>query len=374
MSARKVTLSDIAKKANVSTALVSCILNGKGRASERVRNKVLALLDEAGYRPKYTRKSFYLLADLDRIAESGKSIPFMRMIRGIEATLDEEGIHLQVEFLSSPEQNSAKGLTVQFEAVAERQPGAVFVATDESWLDRACAFFSGRGIPLMQIGYDTENARYPAVVVDSFAGARAAVRELIERGHHRIAVLRWLWNLSAVNSTNKFAGFKAGLADAGLELRPEYVREIRTSWRENGYTPARSDVEALLALPEPPTALFVDNSGISLSLLYPVPEDRGAVPDAVRSLDTIHFEDWPLDPVEDTLVHKLFHASRCTSVLAIDWEAIGRIASRLLVEQVRNGGTAAPSAIRVAPVLQRLEGRKRTPLNDTTHSSTGDTP
>jgi LacI family transcriptional regulator len=374
----KVTLKDIAKRADVSTALVSCILNGKGRASEKVRSKVLALLEEAGYRPRYARKSFFYLLDLNRITESGKTIPVMRMLKGAEQTLDEDGIHLQVEFISSgegdasaplrsPRSNSGplhgQSLREQLEFILQSQPGAVFVGTDEPWLDRACAFFDKAGVPLMQMGYDTEIPRYSAVVVDSFSGAHSATRLLLEHGHRRVATLRWCYAVAAVNSNRKFAGYSAALTDAGLSVDPAYVKTITTGQMESRWTPARTCLEELLRLPEPPTALFVENSFVSMPLLYSLPGDHGSLPPAVRGLDMVHFEDWPLDPAEDIAAGKLGHQLRSTTVLAIEWEAIGRLAARMLVEKVRGTGAAQPGVVRIAPLLQQLNGNQRTTID-----------
>jgi len=363
------TLRDIAQKADVSTALVSCILNGKGRASEAVRTKVLAMLEQAGYRPKYARRSFYFVVDIDRISESGKSVPFMRMLKGVEKVLDDEGIHLQVEFLSHSERDTPQGLAAQFQAILERQPGAVLVPTDETWLDRACAFFAGRNIPLMQLGYDTENPRYPAVVVDSYAGAGTATGYLVARGHKRVGVLRWDYSLAGVNGQKKLAGYRDALAQAGIEFDQTLVRSVTVGQSDPLWASCRDLVDDLLRLKKPPTALFVDNSFLSLPLLYPQPGDRGALPASIRDLDMVHSEDWPLDAVEDIVARKLFYPARQATVLAFDWETIGTVAARMLVDRLRSPGAATQTqAVRVAPVLQRIEGQNRTLMELPTQS------
>lgn len=366
---KKVTLREIAKKADVSTALVSNILNGKGRASEKVRNKVLGLLEDSGYRPRYARKSFVYVMDLDRVIH-GKSIPFLRMFKGVEQTLEQEGIQLRVEFLTAPRGEKARSNKEQFEQVAEHKPGAVFISTDEDWLDRGCAFFEKHDIPVMQLGYDTENPRYSAVVVDSFSGAYNAVRHLIDSGHTRIATIRWTFGLSGVNSNKKLAGFRTALLDAGLELPDSYVREVQSGQGQSGWQPTRKYVEELLQLPEPPTAIFVDNSALSPSLIYPLSGDTNGIPEHIRALDVVHSEDFPLDPVEDIVSGKLFHPPRRLKVLAFDWEGIGRYAARLLVDRVQgNAAATGAQTMRVAPILQLVEGTSRTPIERTPSDS-----
>jgi DNA-binding LacI/PurR family transcriptional regulator len=142
------------------------------------------------------------------------------------------------------------------------------------------------------------------------------------------------------------------------------VRSINVGQTDPGWRPVRLLVEDMLAQPQPPTALFVDNSFISLPLLYPLPSDGGRLPPHIAALDVVHFEDWPLDPVEDIVSGKLFATPRNATVLAIDWETIGRLAARMLVDQVRGTSKASPSAIRVTPILQQLTGAARAPADE----------
>lgn len=51
------TLKEIAKKANVSIATVSKALNGKGGASQKTLNKILALAEELNYTPNLYAKN-----------------------------------------------------------------------------------------------------------------------------------------------------------------------------------------------------------------------------------------------------------------------------------------------------------------------------
>jgi DNA-binding LacI/PurR family transcriptional regulator len=114
-----------------------------------------------------------------------------------------------------------------------------------------------------------------------------------------------------------------------------------------------------MQLPDPPTALFIENSFISLPLLYPLPRDNGKVPECLQKTEMVHFEDWPLDPAEDALHNKLFYPQRETTLLAIDWEAIGRIASKLLIDRIKNNETNGTKTVRVSPLLQKVSGKNR---------------
>lgn len=348
----KVSLKDIARRAHVSPAMVSQVLNGKGRASENVRTKIIKLLEENGYRPKYARRPFYYIIDLPRIEAAGKTQNALEQLSGIEHVFEEKNLSLHVEFIR------AQPTMEQLKTIIERKPSGVFLNTDAPFLQNACLLFQRAKIPLVQIGYDTENPDYSAVVLDSFSGTHAATRYLIDKGHKRIALIRWTAGLSVINSNKKYAGYQAAFADAGLSVPSELVKSLSSIQSNPLWIPARYLVRELLTLPQPPTAAIIDNSFISLSLLYPLPGEK-SLPQDLAHLEMLHFEDWSLRPVHDILSGKLFYPPLQTTVVSIDWELIGKHAAQLLIERVENF-SLVPHIIRICPALYLIDGDNRT--------------
>jgi DNA-binding LacI/PurR family transcriptional regulator len=352
---QKKSLKDIAKESNVSTAMVSQILNGRGRASVRVRKKVLTMLEENGYRPKYARKPFYFIIDLPRIELSGKTQNVLEQLSGIEQVFEENQLTLHVEFIRAEPSIS------QLRLIIDQKPSGVFINTDAPFLNEICKLCQQVKIPAIQIGYDTENPGFSAVVMDGFSGAYTATRYLIKKGHERIGILRFIAGISAINSSKKFAGYHAALTDAGFGIDDQLIKELRVVQDEPGWIPARQLVEEMLRIPDPPTAIFVDNSYISLSLLFPLADDKGRVPQSIQNLDMVHFEDWPLQPVHDIITGKLFFPEIDSTFICIDWEEIGRQAANLLIKKVSKY-SLVPDILRVNPILYRIKGDIRDPI------------
>jgi LacI family transcriptional regulator len=351
-------LKQIAQEAGVSAALVSMILHGKGRASKPVRQAVLTRLHRAGYQPRLRVSPILAVMDPARLVSSGKSLNTIEQIQGLQEALASEGLTLQIETVNDPETSAGRE---QIDALARRKPGGVVLPTDFPGLSEALDSVARAGLVAVQMGYDTEDPRRPGAVVDSFAGMYSAVRMLLSRGHRRIGTIRWQAGLASVNSNKKHAGFLAALADAGLAPDPADIQTISACQDEPGWVPASALLDRMLKQPDPPTALVVENSYVSLSLLVGTGNDGGDDPS--RGLETVHFEDWPLSPVDDIFRGKLMAQPLQTTLVSIPWRQIGQMAGRLMIESLRDGDPNQQTILRISPKLVRMRGNERTNLH-----------
>jgi LacI family transcriptional regulator len=104
------------------------------------------------------------------------------------------------------------------------------------------------------------DASIPSVVPDEFQGGITAVREFVRQGHTKIAFVNSVdEQISA--SSGRLAGYRAGLDEAGLEFRHDYVRRARTD-AAGGFEVARS----LLRLADPPRAIFAFNDRTAMGV------------------------------------------------------------------------------------------------------------
>src|SRR5690606_6490520 len=119
--------------------------------------------------------------------------------------------------------------------------------------------------------------------VENTEGAEAATRHLIEAGHSRIAYLGGPHGLFSV--VERHEGFRRAMAAAGLPVRPEYVSL-------GGFEPelARASVLKLLALPEPPTAIFASSDYLAIGAVMGLRDAGISVPD---QMSLIGFDDMP---------------------------------------------------------------------------------
>ena len=150
--------------------------------------------------------------------------------------------------------------------------------------------------------------------------------------------------------------------EAGLEVRDEYVVEA-PSGRRDKHQPGRVAIQKLLDLPKPPTAIFVENSFVSPSLLYPIPPEE-KVPDRIAELDMIHFEAWSLDWIEQVVVSK-FSMPPCEGkILRIQWFQMGQVAGERMLALL-GGDKDVLQHTRLAPHLLQMSGAETRPISNT---------
>ena len=113
----------------------------------------------------------------------------------------------------------------------------------------AAARLADAGVPVVLLNCFSADRRFPAIVPGEVAGGLAATRALVEAGHRRIAhITGEMWMDAA---RDRLKGYREALAAADLSYDPELVRE--GDWLPGA---GHEHTLALMALPDPPTAIF----------------------------------------------------------------------------------------------------------------------
>ncbi|MFG1703321.1 LacI family DNA-binding transcriptional regulator [Nonomuraea sp. M3C6] len=246
MKRSRVTLADVAAIARVDRAVVSRVVNKDPTLNIRpeTRERVLAAIEELGYRPNVAARSLRTA----RAHMFGLFIPdfanpvYAEIIKGAEAEAASLGYVLVTgsatgagpgEYMDRLGQGRIDGLLL---AGAGDESGLV------ERLDRAA-------IPWIMLNNRSRSVnRY--VILDDERAAALAVEHLVRLGHRRIAHLAG--PSDADTATRRSAGYSAAMREAGLPEGPIEAAD---------YTPAggAAAMARLLAVPEPPTAVFVAN-------------------------------------------------------------------------------------------------------------------
>ena len=174
-----------------------------------------------------------------------------------------------------------------------------------------------------------------AVLLDNVGGARSAIRHLLERGHRRIAMLGDEERIFTAGE--RLRGYREELAAAGLDVDPALVR-----LGVHDADTAEAATREVLALADPPTAIFTANNRITVGAI------RVLWGNGFRTA-LVGFDD--LELAESLAVP--------TTAVAYDAAELGRQAARLLL--LRLDGDAGPARRVVLPtwLIERGSGEVR---------------
>ena len=127
---------------------------------------------------------------------------------------------------------------------------------------------------------------FDKVMVDNFAAANEAVVHLASRGHRRIGAIGPEQAIQGA-STQRFAGYRSGLAQTSLTFDERYVAIIDNFHRDQGYRAMTS----LLDQPTPPDAVFCFSDPLALGALRALHERGIDVPGEIAVVGFDDIED-----------------------------------------------------------------------------------
>jgi DNA-binding LacI/PurR family transcriptional regulator len=274
------TIRDVAKRAGVGVGTVSRVLNEHPSVRDGTRQKVLSAIDELDYTPNpiARRLSLGKTLSIAVIVPFFTRPAFIERLRGIEYALADSEYDL---ILFNVETTTRRDDTFRTVPRRERVDGLLILSLSPS--DSDVDRFLQAGVPTVLV--DTRHPRLSRVVSDDVAGGRMATQHLIVLGHRRIGFVGdQLDNaFNFVSSHDRYQGYHEALAEAGIPFRPEYRRQ-----GEHGREEARQMARALLALPDPPTAIFAASDTQAFGVLEATQDAGLQVP---KELSVIGYDD-----------------------------------------------------------------------------------
>lgn len=338
------TISDVAKRAGVSTMTVSRVVNRTGYTAAGTRARVEAAIEELGYVPnalarqlrsKRTKTIALVVSDI--------SNPFFTTIaRGAEDVAVGRGFSVMYCNTDESEAEEEQYLRV----LIERQlDGVLLVPVGSS--GASFRLLHAHRMPVVVLDRRVAARDVDSVRCDSEAGAHALTRHLIALGHRRIAVLTGRRHIST--SVDRVAGCRRALEEAGLTLPDELVHYGDFNFgRLNQADGHRMAQEVLAAAGEPPTAIFAANNFIAFGVIRAVREAGLRVP---GDFSVVAFDDLPEDWITEPFL-------TCAAQPAYE---IGRRAAALLLDQISGDHHATGESI-VLPfelIIRRSSGPPR---------------
>ncbi len=312
------TIKDVAKKANVSTATVSRILNELPGYSNDTKEKVLKVIKELGYQPNAIARGLVnkKTKTLGVLFPNVSSMFASEILNGIEDTANESDHSVIVCNTDSNGVRTMKYLQVLNE---KRIDGLIF--TSEVLKEEYYKAMVEMNIPIVLISTASYKYHLPYVKVDDKHAAYTATEYLIKNGHQNIAMISGNKN-DLIAGVPRVEGYKQALNDYGLT-----VKENRIFYGVDfGYKTGKMCMEQLLKETPTSTAIFAASDEIAIGAMSIAYKNNIKVPDdlSIIGYDNLKVAEMSIPPLT-TVGQPLYE--------------MGQIAANMLFKMINSGQT-----------------------------------
>jgi DNA-binding LacI/PurR family transcriptional regulator len=298
-SRERPTLEAVARRAGVSRATVSRVVNGSPTVAESIQQAVRQAVAELGYVPNLAARSL-VTQRTDSVAlvlpESASRVFsddqfFPGIVHGVSQELEEADKQLVLLMTGSPAGHDR----LERYATARHVDGVLFASMHGA--DPLPGMLNRIGIPVVCSGRPLGDPGVPFIDVDHAGGVARAVRHLLDSGRKRIATIAGPQDMVA--GVDRLAGFRAGLAGSGQRAHVA----VGDFTRESGAVA----MHRLLAEDPALDAVFVASDLMAHGALRTLREAGRRVPDdvAVIGFDDIElarYTDPPLTTVRQPIL------------------------------------------------------------------------
>ncbi|MDE3056374.1 MAG: LacI family DNA-binding transcriptional regulator [Bacteroidota bacterium] len=333
---RKITIHDVAKKAELSVSTVSLIMNNKPNVNEETRRKVLEIIRQLGYHPLRSARGlasqssgnigFILTEDHFSQAE-----PFYtKIFLGTEFEARNHNFYILL---------TTVGWTLKDQSqvprfLLEHNVDGVIIAgkIGSSWVE----YIQEQNLPLILIDYELARHRVSTIGMDNRTGINLVVEHFRTGGHSKIGFIGG--DIRHPSIAERFASYRDTLASAGMPINSRWISvgEANTSL-DDGYEAAKR----IFSLGgERPTAIACANDAMALGCMKFLKEAGIAIPGdvAVSGFDNIEAG---------------LHVEPRLTTVNVHREEMGGIAVRRLVEMIKDHSSVITKTLTPVELIVR---------------------
>jgi LacI family transcriptional regulator len=284
-------IADVARHARVSTATVSRVLAGRGRARPETRERVFAAARELGYRPSGVARSLRQRATrtLGLIVTDIENPFFPQLVRAVEDAAHDLGYAILLcNAADDPEREAG-----YLDLLVDRWVDGVVIASSLGGRHRE--WLADAPLPIVLVNSSEQDIGQSTIASDNRAGGALAARHLAELGHRRIGLIGA--PLRNVDGPARLAGARDALRAAGID-----DRTIHVAAEDAGVTGGQWAAAEILAIDPTVTGLVAYNDLMAIGAMRAVRASGRRIPDDVSvtgfdDVDLAAFVDPPLTTI-----------------------------------------------------------------------------
>ncbi len=206
------TIADVAARAGVSTATVSRVLAGVGRARPETRARVREAARALDYRPSEIARSLQRRSTqtLGLVISDIENPYFPQLVRSVEDAARAAGFSvLLCNAADDPDREA-----FYLDLLVDRRVDGLIIAASSLGV-RHSAWLGAPPVPVVLVNTAAPDIGLPAIMSDNELGGRLAAAHLLGLGHTRFAYL--MPPPRHVDAPERLAGVRLALSEAGVD-------------------------------------------------------------------------------------------------------------------------------------------------------------
>lgn len=330
--AHRVTMGDVAQRANASITTVSLVLRDRPGIGEETRQRVLAVARDLGYQrrtPATGRTAVRNVAMILRSRSRSSSDPvpsvnrfYNDVINGIEAAARDRRMNLLYATLPVDDDNIPRAVPEHL--LQQSLSGILLIGSFRPETVERIA--SARTTPIVLVDAPAGVHALDAVSSDNRGGARTATRHLIDHGHRHIAAISPRPDVDA-NFFQRLEGYRAALDEHGLTQYHITIQQFQLHGVADATTTFLHDHPQV-------TGIIGCNDAVAIEAMRGASRTGRRIPD---DLSLIGFDD-----IQDARV-----TTPALTTMAVDRPTMGRQAVALLDDRL-----TWPDSCRMTTILR----------------------
>lgn len=328
-----VTIKDVAKRAGVSTATVSKVLNHVPSISEATAEKIRAVMVELDYHPNLRAQNFAKQVTRTVVLATGlyKNCAFenphmFEIMVGLQKVLAGKNYALQIVSVERENcmevlgamiaRKSVDGLVLHI-SIVTRELEKVILKED---------------FPHIVLGCPEYRTQLCWIDNNNVLSGELAVKQLLDQGYRRPAFLGGL--KQDVGSQNRMQGYRNILGQKRIPFREEL-----TSLGESTVESGESRMEELLKLDKPPDSVVCANNYLALGAFNTVKKSGIKIPE---EFGLITFDAYPFSNISEPKM----------TTIDIDVYDMGKQAGEIIVRKIRKPNLQMQSYTTLASLIE----------------------
>ncbi|MFZ2636829.1 MAG: LacI family DNA-binding transcriptional regulator [Rectinemataceae bacterium] len=315
----RVTIADIAARANVSKTTVSRVLNDKPDVDKETRCRILDIIRDTGFVPQMSAISLAKgKTGLIGLVVPSLTNPYsLTVIQGVAEGIAETDYELVLYTTGLMEKNQKRFI----QRLTSNVTDGLVVLLPRNFEEYGDELLKTH-FPIVLVDHRGVESEFPSITAANRPGAYEATHYLISLGHRRIGFVTGLMDFGC--SRDRLDGYRDALRDAGIDFDPALIAPGDFSQASGKNSAAK-----LLGGPHRPTAIFCSNDEMAFGAIAAAREAGLNIPD---DLSVIGFDDLP---------SAAFSVPALTTVRQ-PLHAMGRSAASLLLRQISGEASDDP--------------------------------